>query len=95
MKKILILCLISTFTLWGCGKVKTAANDKTRGLKLKEKTFCSDVCPENTRKFQVYENIKTPKDCQAVGGQTIRDAAWGGFIGCGPKKAGEAAEVEG
>ena len=63
-------------------------------LKLVNKTYCSDVCPQQTRTFKAYKDIETPADCDKVGGQTIRDAALGGFIGCGPKAKGEPAVVK-
>jgi hypothetical protein len=62
---------------------------------LVDKTYCSDVCPDQTRTFKVYKNINNQDECEKIGGQTIKDAAWGGYIGCQPRPDGEPAVIEG
>ena len=50
--------------------------------KIVTKTYCSDLCPQNTRTFQIYEGVNSKVECEKIKGQTILDIAWGGFIGC-------------
>ena len=57
--------------------------------------YCSDICPDNTRKFKVYKGVGTQAECDKIGGQTIEDAAWGGYIGCQPKTKDEPAVIKG
>lgn len=51
---------------------------------LTEITYCSDVCPDYTRTFKVYRSVDSQNGCEKRGGQTIKDQAWGGYIGCRP-----------
>lgn len=60
-------------------------NDRYRKPQILSIKFCSDVCPDYTRSIIIYEGVKTPEECKTLGGLTIRDIAWGGYIGCGPK----------
>jgi hypothetical protein len=70
--------------------------DPKTGLKLVQISYCSDVCPQYTRTFIVFENVTTAEKCNEIGGQTIRDAAWHGYIGCRPKaNASDPSEVFG
>ncbi len=64
---------------------RSAGIDPETGLRLVQIQFCSDVCPEYTRVFTVFEGVDSPDECLEIGGQAIRDAAWHGFIGCQPK----------
>jgi hypothetical protein len=56
-------------------------------------TYCSDVCPDNTRTFMVYRGIENQEQCEEIKGQTILDSAWGGYIGCRPRPIGDPAVV--
>lgn len=64
------------------------SNNKQKGTgvpKIVTKTYCSDVCPQYNRTFQVYYGINSQAECDKINGQTIEDAAWGGYIGCRAK----------
>jgi hypothetical protein len=75
---------------------KVGGVDPRTGLRLIQIQFCSDVCPQYTRVFTIFENVTTPEMCAGIGGQTIRDAAWHGYIGCRPKaNASDPSEVFG
>jgi hypothetical protein len=61
---------------------------------ITEISYCSDVCPEQTRSIKVYKFIKSPNFCYVIGGQNIYDAAWGGYIGCGPRNFNEPSKTQ-
>ncbi len=52
--------------------------------------FCSDVCPKNDRQnygswVEAYFGVRSKESCEKIGGRSMIDPAWGGFIGCAPK----------
>lgn len=47
--------------------------------------FCSDVCPQYGGWHKEYFGVKSPEDCERIGGFPLIDAAWGGFVGCAPQ----------
>jgi hypothetical protein len=51
---------------------------------LVEVYFCSDVCPDYGRVDLVFQGVG-PEQCGSIGGRELRDLAWGGYIGCGPR----------
>ena len=47
--------------------------------------FCSDVCPQYGGWHEEYFGVNKKEDCEQIGGRSIIDPAWGGFVGCAPK----------
>ena len=47
--------------------------------------FCSDVCPQYGGWHNEYFGVNKKEECEQVGGRSIIDPAWGGFVGCAPK----------
>jgi len=90
---LVVLAVAAGATWWYLSQQKT--NNEPGGDGLIEKSYCSDLCPQNTRKFRIYPDVKSQAECDARGGQTIKDAAWGGFIGCQPRPDGEPAVIKG
>ena len=56
---------------------------------LIEKYYCSDLCPANARVVLVYGDIRSDNECMGVGGTSLTDIAFRGFIGCAPLKCSE------
>ena len=52
--------------------------------KIIVKTFCSDVCPQYTRSYLVFDGVEK-EECDKIGGLVLSDYAWGGYIGCGAR----------
>jgi len=55
-----------------------------RNYTLVEQYYCSDVCPDYGRVDLVFQGI-TNEQCEQVGGRSLHDLAWGGYIGCEPR----------
>jgi hypothetical protein len=57
--------------------------DERNGIGLEVDSTCSDVCPNYTFVFILYENIGV-SDCQDLGGVEVRSPGWGSYAGCAP-----------
>ena len=53
------------------------------GRTLIESYFCSDVCPDYARVDLIFQGVDN-EQCGQVGGRSLHDLAWGGYIGCQP-----------
>ncbi len=51
---------------------------------LIHKYYCSDLCPQNGRLYVLFQGIDSAEACQEIAGNTVKDIAWGGYIGCEP-----------
>ena len=56
---------------------------------LVEKYYCSDLCPANSRVILVYGDVNTDRQCMAVGGMSLTDIAFRGYIGCAPLRCSQ------
>ena len=54
------------------------------GMDLSEIYFCSDVCPDYARVYIVYTDVTSEECLEIEGSYQLKDAAWGGYIGCSP-----------
>lgn len=86
-----ILGVVVIIAVFGFKQADT--NPTSDSSDLIEKTYCSDVCPQNTRSFKVYKGVDSQEACDTIGGQTISDAAWGAYIGCQPRPVGEPSKI--
>jgi cell division protein FtsL len=77
--------IVISLTILFVGYIIWANNRTYNGLELETKTYCSDVCPQYTKKYRVYKNIDTLEKCESVKGKPIYDPGWGAYIGCGPR----------
>lgn len=68
---------------------KSQAKPQTQSNKtlprLIDITECSDYCPDGPETYKVYEGIDNETECEQINGQVIKNPAWGGYLGCGPK----------
>jgi len=57
--------------------------DERNGMELKVDSTCSDVCPNYTFVFILYENVDL-NDCQDLGGVEVGSPGRSGYAGCAP-----------
>jgi hypothetical protein len=68
--------------------IRPADYPKTFGVwnnrTLVEQYFCSDVCPDYGRVNLVFQGADN-EECARIGGNSLHDIAFGGYIGCQPR----------
>ena len=94
---IIVVILLTGFVGWyvlnksndNSSKLNEQGNEQSNSEsslpKLVDKAYCSDVCPQNTTTYKVYEGVNDKESCAKIGGKEIVDPGWGGYIGCEPK----------